>query len=55
MWGFNDECHLSDNTFQPYGQIMIMGLWIMMSNKQWLTDTIWEDSMSLYMLNEYLA
>ena len=52
MWGFKDESHLSDNTFQPYGQIMIMdsdG-----SNKQLLTDTIWEDSMPLYVPNKYL-
>ncbi|PCG88334.1 WD40-like Beta Propeller [Penicillium occitanis (nom. inval.)] len=52
MWGFKDESHLSDNTFQPYGQIMIMDY--DGSNKQLLTDTIWEDSMPLYMPNKYL-
>ncbi|KAJ5337465.1 hypothetical protein MYU51_019691 [Penicillium brevicompactum] len=52
MWGFKDESALQDNTFQPYGQIMVMehdG-----SNKHLVTDTLWEDSMPLYMPNEYL-
>ncbi|KAJ6121010.1 tat pathway signal sequence domain-containing protein [Penicillium sp. IBT 18751x] len=52
MYGFKDESQLFDKTFQPYGQIMIMdsdG-----SNKKLLTDTIWEDSMPLFMPNEYL-
>ncbi|CAN8101586.1 unnamed protein product [Discula destructiva] len=53
MYGFRDECSLFDSTFQPYGQIMIMdkdG-----SNKRMLTDTMWEDSMPLYVPNEYLS
>ncbi len=46
FYGFRDECALYDNTFQPYGQI-----WIMDAdggNKRQVTDTIWEDSMPLY-------
>lgn len=53
MYGFKDESHLYDNTFQPYGQIMVMnhdG-----SGKKLLTDTIWEDSMPLYVPNSYLG
>ncbi|KAJ5718288.1 tat pathway signal sequence domain-containing protein [Penicillium malachiteum] len=52
MYGFKDESALYDNTFQPYGQIMVMkydG-----TDKRIVTDTIWEDSMPLYMPNEYL-
>lgn len=46
MYGFRDECAVYDDTFQPYGQIIIMekdG-----SNKTMLTDSMWEDSMPLY-------
>ncbi|MFT4075735.1 MAG: hypothetical protein QM647_09420 [Asticcacaulis sp.] len=46
FYGFRDECALYDNTFQPYGQI-----WIMDAdggNKRQITDTVWEDSMPLY-------
>ncbi|TVY83211.1 Protein TolB [Lachnellula suecica] len=46
MYGFRDECALYDNTFQPYGQIMIMNA--DGSNKTLLTDTMWEDSMPQY-------
>lgn len=52
MYGFKDESQLFDKTLQPYGQIMIMDY--DGSNKKLLTDTIWEDSMPLYMPNEYL-
>ncbi|KAJ6032187.1 tat pathway signal sequence domain-containing protein [Penicillium herquei] len=52
MYGFKDESSLFDNTFQPYGQIMIMNY--DGTNKTLLTDTIWEDSMPLYILNEFL-
>ncbi|KAJ5890172.1 tat pathway signal sequence domain-containing protein [Penicillium tannophilum] len=52
MYGFKDESSLFDNTFQPYGQIMVMNY--DGTNKTLLTDTIWEDSMPLYMPNEYL-
>ncbi|CAG7991802.1 unnamed protein product [Penicillium nalgiovense] len=47
MYGFQSECALYDETFQPYGQIMIMdsdG-----SNKRPLTNSIWEDSMPLFL------
>jgi len=46
FYGFRDECALYDNTFQPYGQI-----WIMDAdggNKRQITDSIWEDSMPIY-------
>ena len=52
MWGFKDESPLYDNTFQPYGQIMIMNL--DGSNKSLLVDTIWEDAMPLFMPNSFL-
>jgi len=45
-YGFRDEAALYDNTFQPYGQI-----WIMNSDgtdKRIVTDSLWEDSMPLY-------
>ncbi|KAL4866132.1 hypothetical protein BDV12DRAFT_210674 [Aspergillus spectabilis] len=45
MYGFQYECALYDDTFQPYGQIMIMDA--DGSNKRVLTDSIWEDSMPL--------
>ena len=46
MYGFRDEAALYDNTFQPYGQILIMNA--DGSNKRMLTDSRWEDSMPLY-------
>ncbi|OQD73121.1 hypothetical protein PENDEC_c017G03536 [Penicillium decumbens] len=52
MYGFKDESQLFDNSFQPYGQIIVMDY--DGSNKKLMTDTIWEDSMPLYMPNEYL-
>lgn len=52
MYGFKDESCLQDNTFQPYGQIMIMNA--DGTDKKVLVDTIWEDSMPLYMPKEYL-
>ncbi|KAJ5375898.1 tat pathway signal sequence domain-containing protein [Penicillium cosmopolitanum] len=52
IYGFKDESALYDNTFQPYGQIMVMNY--DGSDKHIVTDTIWEDSMPLYMPNEYL-
>ncbi|KAL4737117.1 hypothetical protein BDV11DRAFT_207032 [Aspergillus similis] len=45
MFGFQYECALYDDTFQPYGQVMIMDA--DGGNKQVLTDSIWEDSMPL--------
>ncbi|KAF3766836.1 tricorn protease N-terminal domain-containing protein [Cryphonectria parasitica EP155] len=52
MYGFRDECAQYDNTFQPYGQIMIMNY--DGSNKTLLTNSMWEDSMPLFVPNEYL-
>ncbi|GKZ82920.1 hypothetical protein AnigIFM56816_007746 [Aspergillus niger] len=52
QYGFKDESALFDDTFQPYGQIMVMNY--DGTNKTLVTDTIWEDSMPLYMPNEYL-
>ncbi|KAL4810498.1 hypothetical protein BDV18DRAFT_131126 [Aspergillus unguis] len=46
MFGFQYECGLYDQTFQPYGQVMIMDA--DGSNKKTLTDSIWEDSMPLF-------
>jgi Tol biopolymer transport system component len=52
MWssgyfGFRDEAAIYDNTFQPYGQIWIMNA--DGSDKRQITDTLWEDSMPLYL------
>ena len=52
MYGFRDEAAIYDNTFQPYGQIFVMNA--DGSNKTILTDSIWEDSMALYLPNEVL-
>ncbi|KAL2831876.1 hypothetical protein BJY01DRAFT_239970 [Aspergillus pseudoustus] len=52
MFGFQYECALYDQTFQPYGQIMIMDA--DGANKQVLTDSIWEDSMPLLVPNNVL-
>lgn len=52
MYGFRDEAAIYDFTFQPYGQIMVMdkdG-----SNKRLITDSLWEDSMPLYIPAEFL-
>ncbi|RHZ48397.1 uncharacterized protein CDV56_102294 [Aspergillus thermomutatus] len=49
MYGFRYECALYDNTFQPYGQIMIMDA--DGKNKRMLTDSMWEDSMPLFVPN----
>ncbi|PYH94542.1 TolB, C-terminal domain-containing protein [Aspergillus ellipticus CBS 707.79] len=47
MYGFRSECALYDDTFQPYGQIMAMDA--DGGNKRLLTDSIWEDSMPLFL------
>ena len=47
FYGFRDEAALYDDTFQPYGQI-----WVMNgdgSGKKMLTDSLWEDSMPLFL------
>jgi len=46
MYGFREEAALYDNTFQPYGQIFIMNS--DGTGKRILTDSLWEDSMPLY-------
>jgi Tol biopolymer transport system component len=46
IYGFRDEAALYDNTFQPYGQIFIMNA--DGTDKRMLTDSLWEDSMPLY-------
>jgi Tol biopolymer transport system component len=46
IYGFRDEAALYDNTFQPYGQIFIMNA--DGTGKRVLTDSLWEDSMPLY-------
>lgn len=52
MYGFREESVNYDNTFQPYGQIVIMNS--DGSNKRMLTDSMWEDSMPLYVYNKDL-
>ncbi|RYP63311.1 hypothetical protein DL771_009343 [Monosporascus sp. 5C6A] len=52
MYGFRHECALIDNTFQPYGQIIVMNA--DGSNKMMLINSMWEDSMPLYVPNEFL-
>jgi Tol biopolymer transport system component len=52
MFGFQYECALYDQTFQPYGQIVVMDA--DGSNKQVLTNSIWEDSMPLFVPNSAL-
>jgi len=52
MYGFRDEAAIFDNTFQPYGQIMVMDA--DGSNKRMLTDSMWEDSMPIYLPNSIL-
>lgn len=49
MYGFLYKFPLYDNTFQPYGQIMIMDS--NGSNKCPLTNSIWKDSMPLFIPN----
>ena len=49
IYGFREEAALYDNTFQPYGQIFIMNS--DGTDKRILTDSLWEDSMPLYIPN----
>ncbi|KFY42678.1 hypothetical protein V495_04387 [Pseudogymnoascus sp. VKM F-4514 (FW-929)] len=52
MYGFRDECVNYDSTFQPYGQIVVMNA--DGTNKTMLTDSMWEDSMPVYVYNKDL-
>ncbi|KAK7182586.1 hypothetical protein DPSP01_012560 [Paraphaeosphaeria sporulosa] len=52
-YGFRDECATYDQTFQPYGQIAIMDA--DGQNKRLVTDSMWEDSMPLFVGNEFLG
>ena len=52
LYGFRDEAALYDNTFQQYGQIMIMNA--DGSDKRMLTDSRWEDAMPLLVPAEVL-
>jgi Tol biopolymer transport system component len=52
MYGFRDEAALYDNTFQQYGQIFIMNA--DGTGKRMLTDSLWEDSMPLYIPAKFL-
>ncbi|OJJ43207.1 hypothetical protein ASPZODRAFT_123889 [Penicilliopsis zonata CBS 506.65] len=52
MYGFQDECQMYDNTFQPYG--MILKMKYDGSEKTVLTASIWEDAMPLFVPNKYL-
>ena len=51
MYGFRDESALYDDTFQPYGQLVVMNA--DGSNKTMLTDSLWEDSMPMYVERRY--
>ncbi|KAF4123042.1 Periplasmic component of the Tol biopolymer transport system [Geosmithia morbida] len=51
MYGFRDESALYDETFQPYGQIISMNA--DGSNKTMLTDSLWEDSMPMFIDRSY--
>ena len=48
--GFRDEAALYEQTFQQYGQIYVMNA--DGSNKRILTDSKWEDSMPLFVMNQ---
>ncbi|MHB8286650.1 MAG: TolB family protein, partial [Caulobacteraceae bacterium] len=52
IYGFRDEAANYDFTFQPYGQIFIMDA--DGGNKRIITDSLWEDSVPLYIPAEFL-
>lgn len=52
LYGFRDEAPLYDNTFQQYGQILIMNA--DGSGKRMLTDSKWEDSMPCLIPSKFL-
>ena len=52
MFGFRDEAAIYDDTFQPYGQILAMNA--DGSGKRMLTDSLWEDSMPLFIPNKFV-
>ncbi|KAJ4288586.1 hypothetical protein N0V90_011823 [Kalmusia sp. IMI 367209] len=53
QYGFRDEAATYDSTFQPYGQIVIMDA--DGGNKRLVTDSMWEDSMPLFVGSEFLG
>ncbi|TDD84389.1 hypothetical protein E1293_13045 [Actinomadura darangshiensis] len=52
MYGFREEAALYDDTFQPYGQIFSMS--DSGSDQRMLTDSLWEDSMPIYLRQDVL-
>ena len=50
--GFRHETAIYDDTFQPYRQIMTVAADV--SKKRLLVNSMWEDSMPLYVPNTYL-
>ncbi|TAQ89383.1 hypothetical protein B7494_g2260 [Chlorociboria aeruginascens] len=52
IYRFREECAIYDNAFQLYGQLMIMD--VDGSNRTLLTDSMWEESMPLYLYNDKL-
>ncbi|WP_399892853.1 TolB family protein [Streptomyces sp. BBFR51] len=52
MYGFREEAALYDDTFQSYGQIFSMNA--DGTGKRMLTDSLWEDSMPLFLTQEVL-
>lgn len=53
IYGFRDEAAISENTFQPYGQIVVSDA--DGDNVKLLTDSLWEDSMPLYVPDEMIS
>lgn len=51
-YGFRGESANYDNTFQPYGVNMVMNA--DGSDQRPMTDSLWEDAMSMFVWNEFL-
>lgn len=52
-FGFRNEAANYDNTFQPYGVNMVINA--DGTGKQVLTESLWEDSMPMFVWNEFLS